>query len=104
MWYLYFATAVVCHLGISFFLSRRFRSTTAFCSVPKAGTVEQCRALAEAVNAQQGTNLQHRDFMVFHTTTTEKCAMPSWVLIYFAAGLVALVVVVVGHCLMQTGP
>jgi hypothetical protein len=100
MWYLCFAIAFVCHVGVSFILSRRFRSATAPCSVPKPGTVEQCRALAQAANAQQDASLRYQDLMVFRTTTTEEWTIRPWVLVYFVAGLLALAIVLVFHWLL----
>jgi uncharacterized membrane protein YraQ (UPF0718 family) len=97
MWYLYFSLALICHLAISVLLGWVFRSRFHYSSVPKPGTVNRCRELATAINAQQGTEFSYSDFMRFHTTETQGWSVRQWVIYYFLIGLLIAGVILVIH-------
>ena len=96
MWYIWFALAVLVHIGATVFCAWRFRRHTAYCTVPLPEAFEQARLLAEATKSA-GQDFKASDFMRFATTTYERWSIRPWVGVYFLAGFVVLVIALVLH-------
>ena len=98
MWYIWFFIALVVHVAISAFLGWRFRTHTAYCTVPDVRD-EELRAIADSVNQMPGTHYRPSEFKGLFTTTTEKWATPRWVGNYFVAGLALFIIILTLHLL-----
>jgi hypothetical protein len=96
MWCIWFIVALLAHLGISILFAWCSRTHTAYCTVPKPEAFKNARSLAEA-SRKQGYSFKPSDFIVFHSTTIERWASRPWVAIYFFAGLLVLLGILVIH-------
>jgi hypothetical protein len=96
MWYVWFIVLFFGHLGISLLLAWRSRVHTSFCTVPKPEAFDDARRFSKFAQSQR-ESLKPSDFMVFSTTTVNKWVIQRWAAVYFFAGLVILVGVLIAH-------